>query len=362
VVLPTNNIHLVRRILKRFKVSPDDSITITGTQKVFLSPDTPISVFDLLMTRVELGTPATQRQIQTMIEATPEHQRASLSRFLDDNTHKEEILGKRFTVLDLLEENPSCLLPFEKYLDWLQPLSPRQYSISSSPLATVEFVQQSDGKTEQRMTASLSYDVHDEPALSGHGQFHGVASTYLQRQHPGERIRCYARSTNVNFHLPLDPQTPIIMVCAGTGIAPMRGFIQERATMKAARKTALGPALLYFGCRDHKKDYIYAEELAQWEKDGVVSVRPCFSKNPPSGSEKAPKYVPERMWDEREEVWKLFRDGAKIFVCGSAAKLGKSTADVCKKIWMETSGKGQEEAEEWLEKVREDRYVSDTFE
>ncbi|KAL5412471.1 hypothetical protein PMIN06_008411 [Paraphaeosphaeria minitans] len=362
VVLPINNIHLVRRTLKRFEISPDDSITVTGTHKAFLSPNAPISVFDLLMTRVELGTPATQRQIQGMIDTTPENKRASLTRFLEDEIHREEILGKRYTVLDLLEDTPECLLPFSKYLDWLQPLAPRQYSISSSPLATVEFVQQKDGTTAQKMTASLSYDVHDEPAFSGHGQFHGVASTYLRRQDPGEKIRCYARSTNVNFHLPLDPLTPIIMICAGTGIAPMRGFIQERATMKAARKTTFGSALLYFGCRDHTKDYIYADELAQWEKDGVVSVRPCFSKNPPSSEGKGHKYVPDRMWEEREELKELFQNGAKIFVCGSAAKLGKSTADVCKKIWREASGKGEKEADEWLEKVREDRYVSDTFE
>lgn len=362
VVLPINNIHLVRRTLRHFAVSPDDSIIITGTHKAFLSPDVPISVFDLLMTRVELGTPATQRQIQIMSDATPEPKRANLSRFLDDETHKKEILGKRFTVLDLLEDNPECALPFERYLDWLQPLSPRQYSISSSPLATIDFVQQNDGTTVQRLTASLSYDVHDEPSLSGHGQFHGVASTYLQRQQPGERIRCYTRPTNVNFHLPPDPLTPIIMICAGTGIAPMRGFMQERATLNAVRNTAFGPAILYFGCRDYSKDYIYADELAQWEANGIVSVRPCFSKNPPPGADKVPKYVPDRMWDEREEIRKLFSDGAKIFVCGSAAKLGKSTGDVCKKIWMETSGKGEKEAEEWLEKAREDRYVSDTFE
>jgi cytochrome P450/NADPH-cytochrome P450 reductase len=201
--------------------------------------------------------------------------------------------------------------------------------------------------------------VHKEKAWSGHGEFLGVASTYLSRQESGDRVRCFMRPTNVNFHLPLNPLTPIIMVCAGTGLAPMRGFIQERATIKAARKGDLGPALLYFGCRHHEKDYIYADELKQWEKEGVVSLRTCFSK---MGLEGASKYVPDRMWEEREELAALFREGAKVFVCGSAKKLAKSAAEACKKIYKEKTGKSDTEAQEWLDKVKEDRYVSDVFE
>ncbi|KAF2730502.1 cytochrome P450 [Polyplosphaeria fusca] len=359
VVLPTNPLNTVRRLLKRFGISPDDSILVTGTNKAYLSPDTSISVFDLMMTRVELGTPASQKQIQTLIDATPGDKRSKLTPFLDDSTYQASVLEKRFTILDLLEDNPSTDLPFPVYLDMLKPLTPRQYSISSSPFANLEFVTTPSGTMVQKLFASLTYDVHDEAALSGHGQFHGVASTYLARHEPGERIRCFARPTNANFHLPTDPLTPIIMACAGSGMAPMRAFIQERAAIKAARNQKLGPAVLYFGCRDEGADYIYADELAAWEKEGIVSVRPCFSK---SGAG-APKYVHERIWEDREELRSLFAEkGAKIFVCGSASKLAKSTADVCKKIYMEAKGVGEDEAREWLEKVKEDRYVSDVFE
>jgi len=226
----------------------------------------------------------------------------------------------------------------------------------------VEFVQMSTG-SEQRLTVSLTYDVHDKAAWSGAGrQFRGVASTYLARQEPGDKVRCFTRATNVNFHLPLDPTVPVIMVCAGTGIAPMRAFIQERATIKAARNASLGPAILYFGCRHHEKDFIYREELKQWEADGVVSVRPCFSKVGLNGESK--QYVPDRMWEDREELAQLFgKQHGKIFICGSASKLAKSTADVCKMIWMGChEGSSEEEAQAWLERVKEDRYVSDVFE
>ena len=359
-ILPLNNVATVKRVLKRFDIAPDDTITVTGTNKAFLSPDTPLSIFDLLISRVELGTPTSQKQIQALADATPENKRSKLLDLIKDDMYKKDVLPKRYTVLDLLEDNLDTQLPFATYLEMLKPLTPRQYSISSSPLANVEFVQAPNGTSAQNLTASITYDVHDEAAWSGHGNFHGVASTYLARQTPGDKVRCFTRATNVNFHLPLDPMTPIIMVAAGTGLAPMRGFIQERATLKAARNQELGPALLYFGCRHSEKDFIYSDELKKWEEEGVVSLRPCFSKVGPEGCQ---KYVPDKMWEDRKELSALFGEqGAKIFVCGSASKLAKSTADVCKRIWKEKTGKGDGEAQEWLDKVKEDRYVSDVFE
>lgn len=360
VILPLNPLATVMRVLKRFELTPDDAITITGTSKAFLLTETPISVFDLIATRVELGTPASQKQVQVLADATPESKRQKLLELTKEDVYNEEILLKRQSVLDLLEEHPETALSFTIYLDMLKPLTPRQYSISSSPLANVEFVQTDEGTTRQKLTASITYDVHDEAAWSGHGQFRGVASTYLARQEPGNKVRCFMRPTNVNFHLPLDPMTPIIMVAAGSGLAPMRGFIQERATIKAARNTPLGPAILYFGCRHHEKDFIYKSELRKWEEEGVVTVRSCFSKVGPVGSQ---RYVPDQMWEDREELANLFAEqGAKVFVCGSASKLAKSTSEVCMRIWRERTGLGESEAREWLDRVKEDRYVSDVFE
>lgn len=362
VVLPLNNAAVVKRVLKRFNLSPDDNISIAGTSKGFLSTDAPISVYDVLSTRVELATPISQKQIQALVLALPAEKGAKLAELGADDTYTKEVIRKRLSILDLLEDFQDCQLPFAQYLDMLKPLTPRQYSISSSPLANVEFVPTIHGSS-QRLTASISYDVHDEAAWSGNGRkFRGVASTYLARQEVGDRLRCFTRATNANFHLPLDPTVPVIMVCAGTGIAPMRAFIQERATIKKARNQALGPALLYFGCRHYEKDFIYSEELQQWEGDGVVTVRPCFSKAAPNSE--STQYVPDRMWHDREELAQLFAEqNAKIFICGSAKKFGKSTAEVCKKIWMERhTGSREEDAQAWLDEVKEDRYVSDVFE
>jgi cytochrome P450/NADPH-cytochrome P450 reductase len=108
-----------------------------------------------------------------------------------------------------------------------------------------------------------------------------------------------------------------------------------------------------------EKDFIYREELREWKGQGAIQIRPAFSKDGPEGYR---KYVHETIWDQREELAELFRNGAKVYVCGSAIRLTKSTADTIKKIWMEKNqGKSEEDAQQWLQEIREERYVSDVF-
>lgn len=147
------------------------------------------------------------------------------------------------------------------------------------------------------------------------------------------------------------------MIAAGTGIAPMRAFLQERAAIKEAGVKKLGPAMLFFGCRNKDKDFIYQDELEGWEKQGIVEVKPAFSR-PDSG----PKhYVPDVLEENKERAAQLFRDDGRIYLCGSAARLGKSTADICKKIYRDYTGNSEEAADEWLARIKVDRYISDVY-
>ncbi|KAL8787186.1 MAG: hypothetical protein Q9195_007877 [Heterodermia aff. obscurata] len=308
--------------------------------------------------RTELNSSATQRQLEVLLaHATSDDDKTALKSLTSDEVFQSQVLDRNYSLIDLLEDHTSVELPLASYIDMLKPLTPRQYSISSSPLA------ESHHLAPDTFTATITYDVHTAPARSGSSRtFHGVATSYLASLRPGSRIHCFVRPTNAAFHLPTDPTVPIIMIAAGSGIAPMRGFIEERAAIASARSIKLGPALLYFGCRDSELDYIYRAELADWERQGVVAVRPCFSKRgPEEGS--VYKYTHERIWAERDEVARLFGEGAKIFVCGSASKLAKSTAGVLKKIWLERHPeKSEEDAEEALQAQKEERYVTDVFE
>lgn len=137
VVLPTNPTHMVTRVVNRFKVSLDDVITIKGTSKGFLKSDYPITLSSLLYSRVELNTPASKRQVEAIlrtVESVSEEERLK-TMVLSDESFKAEVLSKRMSVLDILEDFPSARLSLAAYLDMLKPLAPRQYSISSSPLA-----------------------------------------------------------------------------------------------------------------------------------------------------------------------------------------------------------------------------------
>ena len=341
VVQARNPEDAARRVLTRFGMSENDMMSVKGSKKKFL-PDEPTVVFSFLLRTVELATPITKRQLKTLADCAKDgsQERKGIEAMLDDSKY-QEILEKRFSVLDVLEDHQKLDVPFGTYIDMLQPLTPRQYSISSSPLHP----DNNPGRKESADIASVTLDVHESPASSGQGTFYGVASTYLASRRPGDRISCFVRATNVGFRMPTDTTTPLMMISAGTGIAPMRAFIQERAAIKDAGVKQLGPAMLFFGCRNKHKDFIYKKELEEWERQGIVEVKPAFSK--PDSGEK--KYMHQLLEENQDRLAELFRAGGKIYLCGSASRLGQSTAETCKKIYMERKGKSEDATAEWLD-------------
>src|SRR5690606_27686518 len=116
----------------------------------------------------------------------------------------------------------------------------------------------------------------------------------------GTALQVAVRQSSQKFHLPLDPAVPIVMVAAGTGLAPFRGFVQERAVQKAAGRK-LGRTLLFVGCRGATRDCLYKEEFEAWERDGVVEMRYAFSREPESERAQGCRYVQDRLRKEKEE-------------------------------------------------------------
>ena len=121
----------------------------------------------------------------------------------------------------------------------------------------------------------------------------------------------------------------------------------------------LGPAILFFGCRNPEKDYIYRSDLEEWEREGIVEVVPCFSK--PGGGQRG-KHVPDALWDNRDRVWDMLQSGGRIYTCGSAARLGRSSADMIKRIYSEKTKRTELEADEWLDEIKSaGAYVRDVY-
>jgi cytochrome P450/NADPH-cytochrome P450 reductase len=227
----------------------------------------------------------------------------------------------------------------------LPPMRARQYSISSSPLW-------------QESHCTLTLAVVDAPSWSGQGRYIGVASHYLAEALPGTKVSVSTRPSNAAFHLPESLETPIIMICAGTGLAPFHGFIQERA-IQAANGRTLGEALLFFGCDHPDVDFLYRDELLAWEKAGVVKVRPAFSKAPAGQV----SYVQHRLWQDRAEVIALINQNARIFVCGDGRRMAPGVRETFTRIYQEAAQCSPEQAEHWMNELERtsSRYVTDVF-
>lgn len=264
-------------------------------------------------------------------------------------------MTKRTSVLDVLERHPDTIdLPIGVFLALLPPMRVRQYSISSSPLCD---------PTHATITFSV---VGGNPSHSGTGHLYmGVASNFLGSLEPGDALHVGIRPpAGAHFRLPTDPsKTPIICIAAGTGLAPFRAFIQERAAMIAAGRTDLAPALLFFGCRSPDFDDLYREELDRWQSLGAVDVRRAYSRAPEKSNDC--KHVQDRMWADRTELVDLWKREAKVYVCGSRG-IANSARDMAVKLRVEMQKqKGEEinseEAGEWFESLRNMRYVMDVF-
>ncbi|WP_427132106.1 hypothetical protein [Pseudarthrobacter sp. S9] len=209
-ILPLSPDELVQRALTRFDLDYDSHVLLSMERgDTFLPTGTPVAVGELLSSYVELAVPATRTQLgqPADVASDPAHRSELESLAQDRGRHAAEILDKRVSLLDLLESYPSCQLPFTSFLELLTQLTPRRYSISSSPLWSPDH-------------ATLTFAVVRAPAWSGRGVFECASSTYLAQARPGSRIAVTVRPSNAAFHPPQSLGVPFIMVCAGTGLAP----------------------------------------------------------------------------------------------------------------------------------------------
>ena len=347
VVLPENDWALVERAARRFNLATDRIVQLKATRAgaASLPTDRAITVGELLGGHVELTTPATRQQVAALAKATqcpPEKMR--LSALADDEPrYRAQILEKRVSLLELLEEFLACELSFAAFLELVPAMRPRQYSISSSPLA-------------DPARCTLTVAVVDAPAWSGRGRYRGTASSYLARLQPGQTVAVSVRAPNTPFHPPADRLTPMILVAAGSGMAPFRGFVEERALGQ-------GPAaetLLFFGCDHPDVDLLYRDEIAAWQARGFVELLPAFFRAPEVNGEVM--FVQHRLWKERARVQALLERGAVIFVCGDGARMAPAVRETLARIHQDATGCSDEEAGRWLdEHERQGRYVADVF-
>ncbi len=351
-VTPRNDPALVDRVARRFGFLPADQVKLQVPEgrRAQLPVGNAVSVGRLLTEFVELQQVATRKQIQIMSENTRcPRTKPMLEAFVGDDAaaserYRSEILGKRKSVFNLLEEFPACELPFHAYLEMLSLLSPRYYSISSSPAAL--------GANKCTVTVG----VVEGPSYAGNGIYRGVSSNYLASRLPGDIIHATVRETKAGFRLPDNASVPIIMIGPGTGLAPFRGFLQEREAQQASGKS-LGPSLLFFGCRHPEQDYLYASELKDFAAKGVTELHVAFSR---AGETKT--YVQNLIATQKERVWSLIDQGAIIYVCGDGSKMEPDVKAALMTIYSEKTGANEDAAAQWIDGMgTQNRYVLDVW-
>jgi sulfite reductase (NADPH) flavoprotein alpha-component len=200
----------------------------------------------------------------------------------------------------------------EAFVECLEPLQPRLYSIASSPLVT---------PWQVHLTVdAVRYDIAGRRRL-------GVASSFLaDRVKPGTSVKVYIQKAH-GFALPKDGATPIIMIGPGTGIAPFRSFLWQRKAAKAKGRT-----WLFFGHQHEATDFFYREELHAFLSDGTLTrLSTAWSRD---GRSKV--YVQDRMHEAGPELWTWLRDGAHFYVCGDAQRMAKDVENAL----IEISAKG----------------------
>ncbi len=202
-------------------------------------------------------------------------------------------------VLAVLQKFPNARPHPEAFIDALEPLQPRLYSISSSPKAA-------PGKLSLTIDA-VRYVIGKRKRL-------GVASTFLaERAAPGETVRAYVQKAH-NFALPANPETPVVMIGPGTGVAPFRAFLQERQATGAP-----GRNWLFFGHQRMQSDFFYRDELEAMRASGVLTrLSLAWSRD---GEQKF--YVQDRMREVGASLWQWLAEGAHVYVCGDAKRMAK---------------------------------------
>ena len=317
----------------------DEWLSVTG-----LDDQTPVEVADhVLMTSMSLRDAVTERfeiahvspdLLRFVQQRTGDTELAELMKPENKRALSDWAWGRQS--VDLLAEFP-VTASVDEWLSVLKPLQPRLYSISSSP---------KENPREVHLTVSpVRYNFQGVPRR-------GVCSTYLAGRSPGDRIAVYVRPSS-NFRPPSDPHTPMIMIGPGTGIAPFRGFLQERRALGHT-----GPNWLFFGERHAATDYYYRDEIEQMRADGFLTeLDLAFSRD-----QRAKVYVQHLMRKRGAQLWRWLQDGAQLYVCGNADPMAKDVDRALCEVAAEHGNLDPDAAKAYVQSLSADkRYHRDVY-
>jgi len=353
-VYPTNNPDLVDKLIELLGVDRDTVFTMNNVDEDSSKKHPfpcPTTYGTALSHYVEITALPRTHILAELAKYTGDAEEKSKLELMSSTSGEGKALYQSWVVdsvrhiAHILEDLPSCKPPVDHLLELLPRLQPRFYSIASS------------AKVHQQSVHICGVVVEYTTPTGRVNK--GVATTWLQAKVPQEespapRAPVYVRRSQ--FRLPNRPQTPVIMIGPGTGLAPFRGFIQERA-WQAEQGKPVGPTVLYFGCRNKAEDFIYRDELEGWESAGVLTLHTAFSRDQ---AEKV--YVTHRLRETKAEVWRLLQEGAHLYVCGDAKMMAKDVRNIINEVCRDEGGMDADAAEAFVKKLEtQKRYSADVW-
>ena len=319
----TNDPKVVDRVLTATSTKGDEEVSIKG--KTF-------TLSTALREKSEL-TLSYPGFVKAYLSATKD---PGLQAILDDKVALRSFLEER-QIVDIVEQFPNPISA-QDLVDALRPISPRLYSIASS---------QSEVEEEVHLTvAHIDYDAF------GYRHQGGASGFLATRLEEGGELKVFVEN-NSNFALPDNPDTPIIMVGPGTGIAPFRAFMQEREATEASGKN-----WLFFGNPNFTQDFLYQVEWQRYIKEGLLSkISLAFSRD------QAQKiYVQDRLLENGQEVYQWLEQGAHFYVCGDAMHMAKDVEKALLTIIQTHGNKSEQDAKTYLVDMRKSkRYQKDVY-
>ncbi|KAJ6099470.1 hypothetical protein N7467_001005 [Penicillium canescens] len=365
-VWPTNAGAEVDRFLQVFGIEDKrhSVISIKGIDVTAKVPiPTPTTYDAAVRYYMEVCAPVSRQFVSSLAAFAPdEASKAELVRLGNDKDYfHEKITDKCFNIAQALQSitsQPFTAVPFSLLIEGLNKLQPRYYSISSSSLvqkdkisitAVVESVRLPGashlvkGVTTNYLLA-LKQKQNGDPSPDPHGLTYSI--TGPRNKYDGIHVPVHVRHSN--FKLPSDPSKPIIMVGPGTGVAPFRGFIQERAAL-AAKGEKVGTTLLFFGCRKSDEDFLYKDEFKTYQDQMGDSLKiiTAFSRE---GAQKV--YVQHRLKENAQLVSDLLKQKANFYICGDAANMAREVSLALGHIIAEQRGLPAEKGEEMVKHMR----------
>jgi sulfite reductase (NADPH) flavoprotein alpha-component len=326
-VYPTNDPNLVNEILRALSAIGDEPVKAGKMHKPFR---------EALLKDFSITQP-TPKFLKAIAE------RASAAPMLKELLHADRkgdlqnyLWGVE--VIDFLLDHPSAKFTPEEFVALLTKLQPRLYSVASSLKVFPDRVH-------------LIVDVVEYESRGRTRK--GVCSTFLAQRADKVPVPVYPSSAK-HFHMPEDLNTPLIMIGPGTGIAPFRAFLQERQALGAKGKN-----WLFFGAQRQKCDYAYKEDWENFSRDGLLTRLDCAWSR-----DQAHKiYVQHKLLEHAAEIWKwIDNQGAQFFVCGDARRMAKDVDAALRKIVQEQGGKSVDEANAYVEQLKNDkRYKRDVY-